>query len=199
MDLRELVFFTNNADDWNYNILVDNPDINPYTNKLFNENGHYDGMKYNCVIMLKEILKQSHNIFNHDVLEWIIKKCFQKSKSNFYDILSITGHLFHYVLNCNEPINYKSLRKWCLKNPFYYDSFKDKTIEEFDGDDLYAKQRNKEKYDIDMTYNNLFKKSTDIYLNSDDENDLIKSRNFLIILQYLKKHIYYKSGLGKLH
>lgn len=199
MDLRELIFFTNNINDWNYNVLVDNPDVNPYTNKLFNDKGHYDGMKYSCVIMLKEILKQSHNIFNYDVLEWIEKKCFQKSKSDFYDILSITCHLFHYVLNCNEPINYKSFRKWCLKNPFYYDSFKDKTIEEFDGDDLYTKQRNKEKYDLDMTYSNLFKKSTDIYLNSDDENDRIKSRNFIIILQYLKKHIYYKSGLGKLH
>ena len=83
MDRRELIFFTNNADDWNYNVLVDNPDVNPYTNKLFNVNGHYDGMKYNCVIMLKEILKQSNNIFNHDVLEWINKKCFQKSKSKF--------------------------------------------------------------------------------------------------------------------
>ena len=36
MDLRELNFFTDNIDDWNYNILVTNPDINPYTNKLFN-------------------------------------------------------------------------------------------------------------------------------------------------------------------
>ena len=49
-----------------------------------------------------------------------------------------------------------------------------------------------------MTYNNLFKKCTDIYLNSDDENDRIKSRNFIIILQYLKKHIYYRIALHKL-
>ena len=199
MDLRELNFFTNNPDDWNYNQLVDNPDINPFNNKLFNKNGHYDGMKHNCVIMLKEILKQSNNIFNDDIKEWIIKKCFQKSKSDFYDILSITCHIFHYVLNCNEPINYKNLRKWCLTNKFLYDSFSEKTLEEFDGDDLYAKQRNKEKYDLDMTYNNLFSKCTNIYLNSDDENDRIKSRNFIIILQYLKKHIYYKSALHKLH
>ena len=199
MDLRELIFFTDNIDDWNYNILVTNPDINPYTNKLFNKNGHYDGMKYNCVIMLKEILNQSNNIFHDDIKEWIIKKCFQGSKSDFYDILSITGHLFHYILSCNEPINYKNLRKWCLKNKFYYDSFSEKTLEEFDGGDLYAKQRTKEKYDVDMTYNNLFKKCTDIYLNSDDPNDRIKSRNYVIILQYLKKHIYYKSALHKLY
>ena len=110
MDRRELVFFTDNIDDWNYNILVTNPDI----------------------------------------------------------------------------------------NPFYYDSFKEKMLEEFDGGDLYEKQRNKEKNDVDITYNNLFKKCTDIYLNSDDDNDRIKSRNFLIILEYLKKHIYYKSALHKL-
>ena len=149
--------------------------------------------------MLKEILKQSPNVFHEDILEWINKKCFQGSKSYFYDILSITGHLFHYVLSWNETINYKNLRKWCLKNKFYYDSFSEKTLEEFDGGDLYAKQRTKEKYDVDMTYNNLFKKCTDIYLNSDDDNDRIKSRNFIIILQYLKKHIYYRSALHKLY
>ena len=199
MDLRELNFFTDNIDDWNYNILVTNPDINPYTNKLFNKNGHYDGMKYNCVIMLKEILKQSNNIFHEDIHNWLNKKCYQKSKSDFYDILSITGNIFHYVLTCNEPINYKSFRKWCLNNKFYYSSFKEMKLEEFEGTCDNERERKRDKHDLDKTYNNLFKKCTDIYLNSDDDNDRIKSRNFIIILQYLKKHIYYRNDLHKLY
>ena len=179
--------------------MVLNPHINPYTNKTFTKNAHYDGQKYNYDVMLKEFLQQSNNIFYEDILEWINKKCFQGSKSEFYTILSITGHLFHYVLSCNEPINYKSLRKWCLKTPFYYDSFKEKTLEDFDGDDLFTKQRTKEKYDCDTTYNLLFKKSTHIHLNSDDPNDRITSRNFSIILEYFKNYIYYRSALHKLY
>ena len=199
MDLNELVFFTDNKDDWNYNILVTIPDIDPYTNELFNNEGYYNQMKYNCVIMLKEILKQSVNVFHEDILDWLNKNCFQGSQSNYYDILSITAHSFHYSLNSNEPINYKNFRKWVLKNPFYYDSFKEKTLEDFDGNDLYEKQRNKEKYDSDTTYNILFNKCIKIYTNSDDENDRIKSRNFLIILEFLKKRIYQRSGLQKLY
>jgi hypothetical protein len=193
--MDELRFFTNNKNDWNYNILIDNP--NPYTNRPFKD-GSYDPMKINCLICLKEILKYSPNIFHEDVHEWLNKKCHQKSRSDFYDILSITGNIFNYVLTCNEPINYKNFRKWCLINKIYYNSFKEKALEEFEGRDDYEKERNREKHDLDKTYNNLFVKITNIYLNSNDPNDLIKSKNFLIILEYLKKHIYYKSALHKL-
>jgi hypothetical protein len=64
--------------------------------------------------------------------------------------------------------------------------------------DDYERERNREKHDLDKTYNNLFVKVTNIYLNSVDPNTRIKSRNFVIILEYVKKHIYYKSGLHKL-
>jgi hypothetical protein len=74
-----------------------------------------------------------------------------------------------------------------------------KKIEEFEGVTLYEKERSRDKYNLDKTYNNLFVKATNIYLNSDDPNALIKSRNFLIILQYLKKHINYKTALHRLH
>ncbi len=195
--MDELRFFTNNKNDWNYNILIDEPNINPYTNRPFKE-GSYDPLKINCLICLKEILKQSNNIFHEDLLAWVDTKCNQGSKSDFYNILSITGNIFNYVLTCNDPINYKSFRKFCLKNPFYYNSFKEKALEEFEGGDDYERERNREKQDLDKTYNNLFVKVTNIYLNSDDPNDLIKSKNFLIILEYLKKRIYYKSALHKL-
>lgn len=195
--MDELRFFTNNKNDWNYNILIDEPNINPFTNRPFKD-GSYDPLKINCLIMLKEILKQSNNIFHDDLLEWIDKKTGQGSKSDFYDILSITGNIFNYVLSCNDKINYKDFRKWCLHNKIYYNSFKEKSLEEFEGEFQCEKERNREEHDLNKTYNNLFVKVTAIYLNSNDPNDLIKSKNFLIILEYLKKRIWYKSALHKL-
>ena len=86
-----------------------------------NNNQYYDGLKYNCIIMLSEILKYSNNLFNDDLKQWIFKKAFQGTKSSFWEILNITVHIFNFYLlrpNNNE-INYKSFRKWYLKNPLY--------------------------------------------------------------------------------
>jgi hypothetical protein len=66
--MDELRFFTNYKTDWNNNISIDNPLINPYTNRRFKD-GSYDPVNINCVIRLKEILKQSNNIFHDDLLE----------------------------------------------------------------------------------------------------------------------------------
>ena len=38
-------------------------------------------MKYNTVIVLKEILKHTSNYLNDDVKEWIFKRALQGSKS----------------------------------------------------------------------------------------------------------------------
>jgi hypothetical protein len=56
---------------------------------------------YTCdtiIIMLKEILKHTKPYLENDVIKWIIKICFNGSKSNYYDILSITGNFFYYCL-----------------------------------------------------------------------------------------------------
>jgi hypothetical protein len=37
-------------------------------------------MKYNCVIMLKEILKHTSKYLNDDMKEWIFKKALQGSR-----------------------------------------------------------------------------------------------------------------------
>jgi hypothetical protein len=126
-----LIFFSNNKNDWNYDELIDNPLINPWTNKAF-KSLSYDDMKFNIIIFLKEIIKYSNN-FHEDLHDWINKKCFQKSKSKFYDILSITGHLFNYILTDNQPINYKFFRIWSLKNKIYYNSFKEKALDRIRG------------------------------------------------------------------
>ena len=143
-------FFTNTPTDWNFNPLVDNPKINPYTNQNFANNALYDGMKYNAVIMLKEIIKQSNNIFSDDILEYVNKKCLQGSKTHYHTLLSITAHLFHYALASGKPINYKSFRRWCLKNPFYHDSFKEKKLEDFEGDDDYEIYISRNDINLDM-------------------------------------------------
>ncbi len=78
--IKDSIFFSDNINNWNFSPLVLNPSINPYKNKAFNNNNnqYYDGLKYNCVIMLKEILKYSKNLYNDDLKQWIKK--------------SITGH-----------------------------------------------------------------------------------------------------------
>jgi hypothetical protein len=45
------------------------------------------------IIQLKEILKHTKQYLDKDVTEWIIKKCFNGSKSIYYNILSMTGNL----------------------------------------------------------------------------------------------------------
>ena len=65
---KDLNYFSDDVNEWNYSPLVLNPDINPYKNKPLNNNNsqYYDGLKYNCIIMLCEILKHSNNLFNDD-------------------------------------------------------------------------------------------------------------------------------------
>jgi hypothetical protein len=50
-------------------------------------------MKYNCVIMLKDILKHTNHYSNDDIKEWIFKKALQGSKNDY-----ITSNLFYYYL-----------------------------------------------------------------------------------------------------
>jgi hypothetical protein len=77
-------------------------------------------MIYNAVIMLKEILKHTNQYLNDDVKQWIYKKALQGTKSDYWDILSITTNLFYYYLfRTDETINYKKFRLWFRQNPLY--------------------------------------------------------------------------------
>ena len=187
--MDELRFFSDNIDDWNYNILVTNPLINPWTNKAF-KSLSYDDMKYNIIIFLKEIIKYSNNL-HEDLHSWINKKCFQKSKSKFYEILSITGYLFNYILTDNQPITYKGFRKWCLINKIYYNSFKEKALDEFEGDFECEKERNREAHDLEKTNNILLDKINVL-------ENLEQKEHFKVILKYFEKHLRYKCALHKL-
>ena len=82
-------------------------------------NNSYNLMKYNCVIMLKEILKHTSKCLENDVIDWIVKKALQGSKNDYWEILSITTNLFYYYLfRTEETINYKKIRLWFSQNPF---------------------------------------------------------------------------------
>ena len=77
-------------------------------------------MKYNCVIMLKEILKHTSKYLNDDVKKWIFKTALCGSSAYYWHILSITTNLFHYHLfRTEETINYKKFRLWFRQNPLH--------------------------------------------------------------------------------
>ena len=105
-----LTFFCNDYNNWNYNAFINTPNADPYNLKRtinISSNNSYNLMKYNAVIMLKEILKHTSQYLNDDVKEWICKKALQGSKNDYWDILSITTNLFcYYLFRTEEKIHY---------------------------------------------------------------------------------------------
>ncbi len=56
----EFEFFSNDCNSWNYNPFINTPNADPQNKKSvikISSNNNYNLMKYNAVIMLKEILK----------------------------------------------------------------------------------------------------------------------------------------------
>ena len=89
----EFDLFSNDCNNWNYNPFINTPNADPYNLKRtinISSNNSYNLMKYNAVIMLKEILKQTSQYLNDDVKQWIYKKALQGSKNDYWEILSIT-------------------------------------------------------------------------------------------------------------
>jgi hypothetical protein len=79
----EFDFFSNDCNNWNYNPFINTPNAGPYNLKRTinsSSNNSYNLMKYNAVIMLKEILKHTSKYLNDDVKERIFKKALQCSK-----------------------------------------------------------------------------------------------------------------------
>ena len=120
---EEFYFFCNDCNNWNYNPFINTPNADPYKFKRvinISSNNSYNLIKYNCVIMLKEILKHTSKYLNDDVKEWILKKALQCSKNDYWEILSISTNLFYYYLfRTDETINYQKFRLWFRQNPIY--------------------------------------------------------------------------------
>ena len=73
----EFNFFSNDRNNWNYNPFINTPNADPYNkNRTINisSNNSYNLMKYNAVIIAKEILKHTSQYLNDDVKEWIYTK-----------------------------------------------------------------------------------------------------------------------------
>jgi hypothetical protein len=73
-----LEFFSTDFNNWNYNEFINKSGVDPYNKKKLDPFG-CNLLKYNCVIMLKEILKHTKQYLKNDVIEWIIKKALQGS------------------------------------------------------------------------------------------------------------------------
>jgi hypothetical protein len=63
----EFEFFSNDCNNWNYNEFMNTPNADPDNKKRvinISSNNSYNLMKYNTVIMLKEILKHTSKYLN---------------------------------------------------------------------------------------------------------------------------------------
>ncbi len=81
----EFDFFSNYSNNWNYKPSINTPNADPFNKKRvinISSNNSYNLMKYNCVIMLKEMLKHTSKYLNDDVKDWVIKKALQGSKND---------------------------------------------------------------------------------------------------------------------
>ena len=115
----EFDFFSNDSNRWNYNPFINTPDADPYNLKrtiTITSNNSYNMMKYNAVIMLKEILKHTSQYLNDDVKDWILEKALQGSKNDYWDIYSITTNLFIII-------SFEQMKQLIIKN-FAYGSDK---------------------------------------------------------------------------
>ncbi len=67
----EFEFFSNDCNNWNYNPFINTPNADPYNlikrTKNISSNNSYNLMKYNAVIMLKEILKHTSKYLNNGI------------------------------------------------------------------------------------------------------------------------------------
>ena len=148
-------------------------------------------MKYNAVIMLKEILKHTNQYLNDDVKQWIYKKALQGTKSDYWDILSITTNLFYYYLfRTDETINYKKFRLWFRQNPLYINNSNiDNYPDEFLNISDNRRDSKYKQYLNTLTFKKLYNKVREI------EDHEIKYK-FIIICDYLQDKII--CGLGNL-
>ena len=184
----EFEFFSNDPNRWNYNQFINTPNADPYNLKriiTITSNNSYNMMKYNAVIMLKEILKHTSQYLNNDVKIWIEKKALQGTKSYYWDILSITTNLFYYYLfRTDETINYKKFRLWFRQNPLYINN---SNIDNYPDEFLNISENRRDykykEYLNTLTFKKLYNKVREI------EDHEIKYK-FIIICDYLKEFFF---------
>ena len=79
--IDDINLFSKNPNNWNYNPLLLNSDIDPDTGKQFNgNNSTYQPLKYSYRIILKKLLQYSSSLFSDEVKQHINKICFKPIK-----------------------------------------------------------------------------------------------------------------------
>ena len=192
----EFEFFSNDCHNWNYNPFINTPNADPYNlNRIINITGNnsYNMMKYNAVIMLKEISKHSCQYLSDDIKLWINKKALQGTKSDYWDTLSITTNLFYYYLfRTDETINYKKFRLWFRQNPLYINN---SNIDNYPDEFLNISENRRDykykEYLNTLTYKKLHEKVRGI-----EDNDI--KYKFIMICDYLKDKIICGTAVYKL-
>ena len=70
---EEFIYYTSNFNDWNYNKMIETPDINPFdSDKKLNE-CNCNSYEYKCLIFLDVIITYTREYLENDVKEWILK------------------------------------------------------------------------------------------------------------------------------
>ena len=65
---EDLDFFSTDFKNWNCNEMINRPGLDPYNNEKKLDPFDYNLLRYNCVIVLKEILKNT-NQYLHDYVK----------------------------------------------------------------------------------------------------------------------------------
>ena len=192
----EFDFFSNDCNNGNDNEFINTPNADPYNKKRvinISSNNSYNLMKYNCVIMLKEVLKHTNKYLNDDVKEWIFKKALCGSSADYWHILSITTNLFcYYLFRTDETIDYKKIRLWFRQNPLYITN---ENIDNYPEEFLYMHENRRDykykEYLKTLTYKNLYNKVREI-----EDHDI--KYKFIIICDFLKDKIICGTAVYKL-
>ena len=126
------------------------------------------------------ILAYTGQYLKSDVTEWIFKKCFKGSKSDYWDILNITTSLFYsYLFRTDDQKNYKNFCKWFLKTPLYICT-SDKTINDFEGITEWKREQLYKDHSKNLIYEKLYNKVLEVEDIEIKENFYI----FFIICEY---------------
>ena len=134
--IDDINLFSKNPNNWNYNPLLLNSDIDPDTGKQFNgNNSTYQPLKYSYRIILKKLLHYSSSLFSDEVKQHIYKICFNGPKSCYFKIVSYTSHILQYYLyylkdnTTPSQLNYKAWRKFNINNKLYKQVCKKEKLE----------------------------------------------------------------------
>jgi hypothetical protein len=114
---------------------------------------------------------------NSGVINWIFKKSFNGSKSDYWDILNFTVYLFYYhIFRTENKIRYHFFRKWFRKRQLSFTS--GTTSNYFEGVTEWRNEQEFKNHLNVLTYTKLYNKVLEI-------EDIEIQENFIIICIFL--------------